>query len=70
MQWHRIIGGLSGAMSVGTSAYGAHGLKSKKEQYIKTFETGARLQMIHSLLLIATPTICGPSSRASQGKIF
>jgi uncharacterized membrane protein YgdD (TMEM256/DUF423 family) len=63
-QWQCIVGGLSGAISVGTSAYGAHGLKSSSTKdkemvnYVKTFDTGARLHMLHSILLTATPAIC------------
>mmetsp|Transcript_4136 Transcript_4136/g.6279 ORF Transcript_4136/g.6279 Transcript_4136/m.6279 type:complete len:121 (+) Transcript_4136:213-575(+) len=57
--WQRVIGGLSGCMAVGTSAYGAHGLKPKSEVYKKTFDTGARFQLLHSVLLVATPAICG-----------
>lgn len=72
MQWQRVIGGISGAMSVGTGAYGAHGLKDKQEAYIKVFETGSRYQLIHSALLAVTPAICGPATRASQiaGSLF
>jgi uncharacterized membrane protein YgdD (TMEM256/DUF423 family) len=73
MQWQRVIGGLSGAMSVGTGAYGAHGLKDKQETYMKAFETGSRYQLVHSALLAATPAICGPAgTRASTiaGSLF
>jgi len=66
MQWQRVVGGLSGAMSVGTGAYGAHGLKGKEESYVKVFETGSRYQLLHSAVLVATPSICGSSSRAGK----
>lgn len=66
MQWQRVLGGLSGAISVGTGAYGAHGLKGTEETYIKVFETGSRYQLIHSALLAATPAICGSGTRASK----
>jgi uncharacterized membrane protein YgdD (TMEM256/DUF423 family) len=59
LQWQRVIGGLSGCFAVGASAYGAHGLKAMEESYKQTFDTGARQQLIHSLLLVATPSIAG-----------
>jgi uncharacterized membrane protein YgdD (TMEM256/DUF423 family) len=62
LQWQRMIGGLSGSFAVGASAYGAHGLKATKETYKQTFDTGARLQLLHSALLVATPSICGPQN--------
>lgn len=40
MEWQRIIGGLSGAMSVGMGAYGAHGFRGRDETYKNVFETG------------------------------
>jgi len=59
-EWQRVIGCISGAISVGASAYGAHGLKPKKgEAFSKTFDTGARLQLLHSILLTAVPSISG-----------
>ena len=64
LQWQRILGGVSGCIGVGASAYGAHGLKPKKEIYQKTFDTGARFQLLHSALLVATPTICGVGKKA------
>mmetsp|Transcript_18854 Transcript_18854/g.27879 ORF Transcript_18854/g.27879 Transcript_18854/m.27879 type:complete len:117 (-) Transcript_18854:183-533(-) len=64
--WQRLVGGMSGAMSVATGAYAAHGLKGKKESYIKVFETGSRYQLIHSAILVATPAICGKRSRAGK----
>jgi uncharacterized membrane protein YgdD (TMEM256/DUF423 family) len=67
MEWQRIIGGISGAMSVGMGAYGAHGLRGKQEVYKNTFETGSRYQLLHSAILVATPAICGGSTtRAAQ----
>jgi len=60
MQWQRTLGGISGAISVGTGAYASHGLKKSKESeaYAKVFETGSRYQLIHSVMLAATPAIC------------
>jgi uncharacterized membrane protein YgdD (TMEM256/DUF423 family) len=67
MQWQRVLGGLSGAMSVGAGAYGSHGMKGKEEAYAKVFQTGSHYQLVHSALLVATPAICGGGgSRASK----
>jgi len=65
--WQRVIGGLSGGLSVAASAYGAHGLQGKNEKYVKVFETSSRLHMIHSVMLITTPFICGQSKFAANG---
>uniref|UniRef100_A0A7S4IW56 Uncharacterized protein n=1 Tax=Odontella aurita TaxID=265563 RepID=A0A7S4IW56_9STRA len=59
MQWQRLVGGLSGAASVGAGAYGAHGLRGKDQSYVRSYETGARYHLVHSALLVATPSICG-----------
>ena len=69
MEWQRIIGGLSGAMSVGMGAYGAHGFRNKDEIYKNVFETGSRYQLIHSAILVATPAICGGSSASRAAQI-
>lgn len=55
--WQRVLGGISGAFSVATGAYAAHGLKDKEEPYAKVFETGSRYQLVHSAMLAATPAI-------------
>ena len=57
--WQRVVGSISGCTAIGTSAYGAHGLKPSKETYGKTFESGSRFHLLHSILLLSTPTICG-----------
>lgn len=64
-QWQRIVGGISGAASIGAGAYGAHGFRSKDQIYQKIFDTGARYHLIHSALLLAVPTICGGASKRS-----
>lgn len=69
LQWQRVVGGISGCMAVGASAYGAHGLKGKKEAYAKTFDSGARFQLLHSAVLVATPSICSSSSAAAVRNI-
>mmetsp|Transcript_20274 Transcript_20274/g.22962 ORF Transcript_20274/g.22962 Transcript_20274/m.22962 type:complete len:119 (-) Transcript_20274:276-632(-) len=68
MEWQRILGGVSGAMSVATGAYGVHGFRGKQETYKTVFETGSRYQLMHSVLLVATPAICG-GSRNLKAKI-
>ena len=61
--WQRVLGGVSDrCTAIGTSAYGAHGLKPSKESYSKTFESGARFHLLHSMMLVATPSICGPKN--------
>lgn len=57
--WQRVVGGISGCVAIGASAYGAHGLKPSNEAYAKTFDSGARFHLLHSILLMATPSICG-----------
>ncbi|CAB9511393.1 Transmembrane protein 256 [Seminavis robusta] len=59
LAWQRVLGGISGCAAIGTSAYGAHGLKPSKEAYGKTYESGSRFHLLHSILLVATPSICG-----------
>lgn len=47
------IGALSGFISVAAGAFGAHGLKSRLSSDLLTiFETGARYQLYHALLLV------------------
>ena len=58
MTWQFLVGGLSGALSVGLGAYGSHGMTHKAEVYKNSFDAGVRYQMIHSLLLLVTPVIC------------
>jgi len=54
-----IISGFSGALAVSLGAMAAHGLKSKlvtgliTETNLQTFDTAARYQMYHSLVLLA-----------------
>ena len=56
--WFRVAG-LSGASSVGMAAYGAHGLKGDASLQ-KTYENGARLHMIHSVILAQCPMLKRP----------
>ncbi len=48
-----LFGGVYGALAVLFGAFGAHALrKSFNEDQLKSFETGVRYQMYHSLLLL------------------
>ena len=45
---------LLGAITIAIGAFGAHGLKSVvSEEAVRTFETGVRYQMYHTLALLA-----------------
>ena len=49
-----VLAALSGAVSVGLGAFGAHGLKKiLPAESILTFETGVRYQFYHSFALLA-----------------
>ncbi len=48
------IASLLGAITIAIGAFGAHGLKSiVNEEAVRTFETGVRYQMYHTLALLA-----------------
>ncbi len=48
-----MIGALSGAISVGAGAFGAHALRERLEpRMLEVFETAARYQMYHALGLL------------------
>ena len=57
--WTRVAG-LSGASSVGLAAYGAHGLKDASPELVKTFDSGSRLHMVHSVMLAVCPLLRYP----------
>jgi uncharacterized membrane protein YgdD (TMEM256/DUF423 family) len=63
LQWQTVAGGISGCSAVAASAYGAHGLKPSKEAYAKTFDSGSKMHLLHSVLLVATPAICGRGAK-------
>jgi uncharacterized membrane protein YgdD (TMEM256/DUF423 family) len=69
-----IIGALSGAISVGAGAFGAHALRSRLEpRLFEVFETGAQYQMYHALALIAAAWVASrwPSTAANaSGWLF
>lgn len=49
-----IIAALSGAISVGAGAFGAHALRTRLEaRLFEVFETAAQYQMYHALALVA-----------------
>ncbi len=48
-----IIGALSGALSVGAGAFGAHALRARLEpRLLEVFQTAAQYQMYHALALL------------------
>ncbi|ETI41056.1 hypothetical protein F441_13636 [Phytophthora nicotianae CJ01A1] len=51
------VGAISGASAVLLGAFGAHGLKShvKDPHLLKNWETAAHYQLVHSVVLLATP---------------
>ncbi|CAH0476591.1 unnamed protein product [Peronospora belbahrii] len=57
------IGAIAGASGVMLGAFGAHGLKNrvKDPQMLKNWETAAQYQLIHSLVLLATPMCRRPA---------
>ena len=53
------LGSLSGFLSVGAGAFGAHALKARlAPEQLVVFETAARYQMFHALALIAIAWVC------------
>lgn len=65
------MGAISGLISVAAGAFGAHGLKARlAPELLVVFETGARYQLVHALLLclvgvLATTGHLGRSGGAS-----
>lgn len=48
-----IIAALSGAVSVGAGAFGAHALRARLEpRLLEVFQTGAQYQMYHALAMV------------------
>ena len=53
-----LVGAISGMFSVAAGAFGAHGLRSRvTPELLTVFETGARYQMYHALLLCVVGVI-------------
>jgi uncharacterized membrane protein YgdD (TMEM256/DUF423 family) len=60
------IGALSGFIAVAAGAFGAHGLKSRlSPELLAIFETAARYQMYHALLLILVGLLAGRDRSAA-----
>lgn len=58
-----ILGALCTMMSVGTGAFGAHGLEGKlSDKYISVWEKAVNYQMYHGLGLIIIGVISGTTS--------
>ena len=68
-----ILGALSGAIGVGSGAFGAHALRARLEpRMLEVFETGARYQMYHAiaLLLVAWAASRWPGSLTTASGWF
>lgn len=53
IQFTLLFGGLYGALAIIFGAFGAHALKKiLTEEQLKSFETGVKYQLYHSLLLL------------------
>ena len=57
------LGALCGALAVVTGAFGAHGLKSRVDdlKLLKTWDTAAHYQLVHSFLFLIIPLAPRPS---------
>eukprot|EP00466_Bigelowiella_natans_P016784 jgi/Bigna1/138368/aug1.44_g13076 len=65
--WFR-VGGLSGALSVGAAAYGAHGFQTDDEALQKSYDNGKSLHMIHSAMIAIAPGSCYAKALTGEGK--
>ena len=45
-------------------------MKGKDKHYVTAYETGARYQLLHAAVLLATPSICGSSRAAKVSGLF
>ncbi|MFO0574018.1 MAG: DUF423 domain-containing protein [Polyangia bacterium] len=62
------IGASSGLISVAAGAFGAHALKARlSPDLLQIFETGARYQMMHALLLCVVGALAGALADAGRG---
>ena len=60
------IGAVSGLISVAAGAFGAHGLRSRvTPELLAVFETGARYQMYHALLLCVVGVVLARAGGAA-----
>lgn len=59
------MGAISGLISVAAGAFGAHGLKARlSPELLQVFETGARYQLVHALLLCLVGALGGYLGKA------
>ena len=69
-----VLGAVSGAISVGAGAFGAHALRERLEpRMLEVFETAARYQMYHALALFAVAWVASRSPgtlATSSGWLF
>jgi uncharacterized membrane protein YgdD (TMEM256/DUF423 family) len=65
-----LIGAVSGFVSVAAGAFGAHGLRARvSPDMLAVFETGARYQMYHALLLCLVAVVAGRAGAAAAGTL-
>ena len=58
-----IIAGISGFLSVGLGAFGAHGLKTKlSPEMMAVFQTGVQYHQIHTIALLVVALLLGNSA--------
>lgn len=58
-----IIAGISGFLSVGLGAFGAHGLKNKlSPEMMAVFQTGVQYHQIHTIALLVVALLLGNSA--------
>ncbi len=64
------VGAVSGFVSVAAGAFGAHGLKARlAPELLAVFETGARYQMYHALLLCVVAAVSARAGASAQGTL-
>ena len=62
------VGAVSGLISVAAGAFGAHALKARlAPDLLQVFETGARYQMMHALLLCVVGALASALAGAGRG---
>ncbi|CAH8650552.1 unnamed protein product [Heterobilharzia americana] len=59
------LAGLSGALAVIASAYGAHGFRDEQEKQRQVFKTGAYYHLVNSVVLLNTPLFKRPAFSAT-----
>ncbi len=63
--------GISGLLTVGLGAFGAHGLKGKiSESLLSAFQTGTHYQMFHTLALLVLVVLLNQLSVVPKAFIF